>query len=530
MTVDSGSVPEISRRSALSQRMGVGWSRLSSNLLAALERILGRVHRQLRRHPGRRRALRQPQVRRNDLRPRSLRPHELEREAIALAALAGLLRRLRRGVPVAGVVGVAEEVALLCQLEAGLLHFLLDHVLVDAVQRLGGGEPAARLGAGVDDHVRAARLERVEDDLVHAHAVHRHVGDVVVDDVEDHQIQAADAGRDRVVEGNVGPDHVLHRRMREALRERVLQERHPARVVLHVDHAARRHGARQELGGVAAARAHVLHLHARPHAEEFEHLGRLAAGVELAVGGVAVGRGHHRGGPSRFRWSGGGGSRGRRRLARGSAGEEQGETLHGLVLSRGTRSTIPACSASPRSCGSAGSRGAAAPRDASLVRGVLQERRLCAALFVRARTIGARGRLRAAGARRWPGCARARPLLRARAAPARAARSPWHRPRPLLAARAARGLRRDARPPAAQRLLGRRGQPLLLLRLSGGRRGGRARPGRDRARAAPGRSIARSTCSTASTRWPASPRRSSASRRTARWWSSSAPSTRSQAA
>src|SRR5438552_3834691 len=113
------------------------------------------------------------------------------------------------------------------------------------------------------------------------------------------------------------------------------------------------------------------------------------------------------------------------------------------------------------------------------------------ALFVRARTIGARGGLCPGGPRPRPGRAGARSLLRKRTASARARRD-RRRSAPAVAARAARGLRRDARAPPAQCLARRGGEPLFFLRLSRVRRGGSARAARDRARAASvGRALSR---------------------------------------
>jgi len=44
----------------------------------------------------------------------------------------------------------------------------------------------------------------------------------------------------------------------------------------------------EELGGVAAARAHVEHVHAGTHADEGQHVHGMAALVVGAIGGAAL--------------------------------------------------------------------------------------------------------------------------------------------------------------------------------------------------------------------------------------------------
>ena len=119
--------------------------------------------------------------------------------------------------------------------------------------------------------------------------------------------------------------------MREALGEGVLEERQPARIVLHVYRARRPHRARDQLRRVTAARSQVLDLHAGTHVEEVEHLGGLAARIEVLVGGAPI-RCRHDGVPRCPAVFLGGGGRGRgwrRGLAGGRANEEDGDALHG---------------------------------------------------------------------------------------------------------------------------------------------------------------------------------------------------------
>src|SRR5439155_9284815 len=102
-------------------------------------------------------------------------------------------------------------------------------------------------------------------------------------------------------------------------------------------------------------------------------------------------------------------------------------------------------------------------RENGLVRRFLRAR-LRAALFVRARTIGARSGLRAARTGAAAGSARARSVLRPRPPSARASGG-RDRSASRLAARVAGGLRGDAFPAAARRRARCGGEPLLLLRL-----------------------------------------------------------------
>ena len=314
------------------------------DLLHAGELVLARVDRQLRRHPRGPRVRRQAEMRRDQLRLRSFGPHELEGESIALPPLAGLGGRPRRSAPVARVVGIAQEAALLHQLEPRLLHLRLHHGFVDAMEGLGGVQAASVLRARVDHHVRSARPQAVEDDAVHPHPVDRQIRDGMVDDVHHHQVEVLRLRRNRIVERDLGPNHVLHGGVGEALGEAVLEEGHPARIVLHVDGAAGTDRAREELGGVAEGRSDVLDLHPRFHSKELEHRARLAPAVELAIRLGAIRGLHHRQpSPSRRR------SRCRRRglgccdrrrcgLAgdRGT-GEDQGDARHGAPSGQGRR-------------------------------------------------------------------------------------------------------------------------------------------------------------------------------------------------
>ena len=119
--------------------------------------------------------------------------------------------------------------------------------------------------------------------------------------------------------------------MGEPLGKRVLEERQPARIVLHVHRARRTDRARDQLGRVTAARSQVLDLHPRTDLEEVEHLGRLAPRIEGLVGGAPI-RSRDDGVPRRPAvFPGRGGRRGRGRgsgLARQGANEEEGDALH----------------------------------------------------------------------------------------------------------------------------------------------------------------------------------------------------------
>jgi hypothetical protein len=64
---------------------------------------------------------------------------------------------------------------------------------------------------------------------------------------------------------------------------------------LGVDRPGRRDRPCQELAAVAAARAHIEHLHPRPHPDEGEQLERVAPRIGLPVRIAAVGRCNNRG-------------------------------------------------------------------------------------------------------------------------------------------------------------------------------------------------------------------------------------------
>ena len=144
----------------------------------------------------------------------------------------------------------------------------------------------------IGDHQNAARLERGEQLAVHLGAIDRHVGRVVVVEEEGDEVQIARIGRQRVVERPRQHDDVLHRRGLHARLDPLLRPAAEVGRVLPIDLAARARCARHQLGAVAAACAHIEHLHARAHAGEGKELHRIAALVGLAVGVAAVGRSH----------------------------------------------------------------------------------------------------------------------------------------------------------------------------------------------------------------------------------------------
>ena len=146
----------------------------------------------------------------------------------------------------------------------------------------------------VGDDVDAARLQRREDRRVHARAVDAHGAEVVVVEHQRHEVEAAGADRRRRPGLSNGWTTATMRARGRRLRARRRASAPAARGVCAVDAAARPDGARQQLGRVAAAGADVEHHHAGPHADEGEHLDRLAAHVVAAIGVAAVGAGDDR--------------------------------------------------------------------------------------------------------------------------------------------------------------------------------------------------------------------------------------------
>ena len=130
---------------------------------------------------------------------------------------------------------------------------------------------------------------------VHRGAIDLHIGDVVIGEEECNQIQSADLGRDRIVEIPDDMHDILHRGLLRADIELVLDEPlDDTSGILCVDHAGRRHRARQQLGAVTGVRLHIQNLHALLDAGKGEHPGRLAPLIGLPVGIAAVGRGDDR--------------------------------------------------------------------------------------------------------------------------------------------------------------------------------------------------------------------------------------------
>ena len=101
---------------------------------------------------------------------------------------------------VAGVLGVAPEVAFGDEPEAGRLDLLAQRAFLDAMQRLADGGAVAVLGEMIGDHQNAAGLERREHFAVHLGAIDVHVGGVVVVEQKRDQIEIVQVGRYRIVE------------------------------------------------------------------------------------------------------------------------------------------------------------------------------------------------------------------------------------------------------------------------------------------------------------------------------------------
>src|SRR3989441_5842756 len=200
------------------------------------------------------------------------------------------LRRLRR-LAIARIVRVAQEAAFGDELEAGRLDLLAQERLLDAMQRLGFGDAGARAAGVIRDDVETARLERHENRAVHLIAVDADEAEVVIVEHQRNQIESIrrELGRRRILEWAHYRNHVgyLLRPVRHAL-PRI------GRTRLSVDPAGRADRARDELGGIAAGSADIERRPAFAHADERQHLGRLAPDVIRAVSVAAIRAGDDR--------------------------------------------------------------------------------------------------------------------------------------------------------------------------------------------------------------------------------------------
>ena len=105
------------------------------------------------------------------------------------------------------------------------------------------------------------------------------------------QVEILHAGRNRIVERRGVGNNILHRRRRHARLEGGLGAVGEVARILRKHDAVRRHRARHQFAAVAAAGAHIEHLHAGTRRSKSEKWRRVAALVGLPVGLAAVGRG-----------------------------------------------------------------------------------------------------------------------------------------------------------------------------------------------------------------------------------------------
>src|SRR6266702_2502298 len=201
----------------------------------------------------------------------------------------GHLRTEHGGLP--RVLGMAQEVAFLDELETGGVDFLPYYAFLDPVQRLGNVDAVAGLGGMIGDNKEAAGFQRRQHLLVHDRAIDLHIADVVIGEEGNH-IEAGNVGRDRIVEIPDDMHDVFHDRLLGADVELVLDEAldHGGRI-LRVDSPRGSDGARQQFGAVAGAGFHIEYLHAGLDAGEGQHFGGLAArvGLTVAIGPVLRG-------------------------------------------------------------------------------------------------------------------------------------------------------------------------------------------------------------------------------------------------
>jgi len=160
------------------------------------------------------------------------------------------------------------------------------------VQRLGLGRARTRPPAVVDDAVDTARLERVENGLVHLGPIGLEPNRVVIEEHHQDGVEIACFRRQRGVELLVHPPDVQHHGLREPLVPRLrgkLVENEPR--VLPPDLASVANDARQQLGRVSPPGGELRDPLARGDPEEGEHLGRVTLRIERPVGRITVGRG-----------------------------------------------------------------------------------------------------------------------------------------------------------------------------------------------------------------------------------------------
>jgi hypothetical protein len=189
------------------------------------------------------------------------------------------------------VVGMAPEIAGADELEADGFDFLAQGVFLDPVQRLADRDALTRQRRMVGDDEGTAGLKRSEQFAIHLRTIDRHVAGVVVVEQERDQVEILHARRSRIVERRGVGDDVLHCRRRHASREGGLGPLREVARILREHDAVRRHRARHQFAAVAAAGAHIEHLHARTRGGKSEERCRVAALVGLPVGVAAVGRG-----------------------------------------------------------------------------------------------------------------------------------------------------------------------------------------------------------------------------------------------
>src|SRR6516165_11920290 len=123
----------------------------------------------------------------------SLRLLELEHELVGR-----LGRRLRSEI--VGVFGMAPEIALAHEFEAGRLDLAAQEALLDAVERTPYRGARAGGGGMVRDHQIAAGLERRKQSGVHLGAIDAHVGRVMVEEQEGDEVEIANIRGQRIVE------------------------------------------------------------------------------------------------------------------------------------------------------------------------------------------------------------------------------------------------------------------------------------------------------------------------------------------
>ena len=109
------------------------------------------------------------------------------------------------------ITRVAQEVSRLHEAETCRLDFLADDLLLDAVQTGRGRHTRSRWRLVIRDHIQTARLQRLKHGGVQLAAVFLGGDHVVVREEQRDEVEVPSLGRERSLELEVHPNHVVIR-------------------------------------------------------------------------------------------------------------------------------------------------------------------------------------------------------------------------------------------------------------------------------------------------------------------------------